>query len=117
MKTIHVSAKIKIQPGKSEEFKEISRKCVDLVKEKDQGTLAYDWFFSDDETECEVRESYTDSNAMMEHMRNLQDELGGLFALGHDLELVFYGDLSEQVREAIAPFNPKIYGYGFSLNS
>jgi hypothetical protein len=33
-----------------------------LTRERDTKTLRYDWFVTDDGTECEVREGYTDAD-------------------------------------------------------
>jgi quinol monooxygenase YgiN len=46
-----------------EEFKQQAAKCISIAKEKDPGTLQYDWFISSDKTECEIREAYESSEA------------------------------------------------------
>lgn len=86
MKTIQTTAILKIHEGKLQDFKAIAEKCVATVKEKDTGTLQYDWFMSQDQTECEVREKYVDSGAVLEHMGNLGDTLGALLGVS-DLTL------------------------------
>jgi quinol monooxygenase YgiN len=50
MSRIQVSAKMKIIEGMLEEFKQQVAKCISAVKEKDPGTLQYDWFLSSDKT-------------------------------------------------------------------
>jgi quinol monooxygenase YgiN len=75
MKNIQITARFKINDGKLEEFKRLADNCIAVTKEKDQNTLQYDWFFSEDETECIVREIYSDSNAVLSHMGNLGDLL------------------------------------------
>ena len=55
MEAIQVTARLVIHEGKLEEFKELAAQCMQLVRERDSGTLQYDWFFSDDHTECVVR--------------------------------------------------------------
>ena len=52
MSKIQVSARMKIRPGMLEEFKRQAAECIKQVKEKDLGTLQYDWFLSSDKTEC-----------------------------------------------------------------
>ena len=47
MDAIHVTACLAIHEGKLEEFKELAAQCVQLVRERDSGTLQYDWFFND----------------------------------------------------------------------
>jgi quinol monooxygenase YgiN len=45
---IQVSARMKIRPGELEEFERQAAECIMQVKEKDLGTLHYDWFPSND---------------------------------------------------------------------
>jgi quinol monooxygenase YgiN len=71
MKNIQFNFRLKIHKGKVEEFKEIATKYISVVKEKDQGTLQYNWFFNEDQTECVVRENYGESDAVVAHMSNL----------------------------------------------
>ena len=49
-----------------------------LVRERDSGTLQYDWFFNDTRTECVVRETYKDSGAVLEHIAILARAAAGL---------------------------------------
>ena len=41
-------ARLKIHQGKLEEFKRLAAKCIESVRNRDTGTLQYDWFFSSD---------------------------------------------------------------------
>jgi hypothetical protein len=43
------------------------------VRTKDTGTLQYDTYFNDDQSECVVIERYRDSEAAIEHAANLAD--------------------------------------------
>src|SRR5438552_8168577 len=63
MSELHAIARLKIHHGKLEEFKRLAVKCMESVRTRDSGTLQYDWFFSDDHSECVVRERYRDSAA------------------------------------------------------
>jgi quinol monooxygenase YgiN len=65
MNELQVTARIRIHDGKLDDFKNAAERCVTSVREKDTGTLQYDWFFNDDETECVVRERYRDSDAVI----------------------------------------------------
>ena len=49
------------------------------TREKDTKTLRYDWFLSDDGTECEVREGYVDADALIEHAHNVAEAKTKLF--------------------------------------
>ena len=73
--------------------------------------MHYDWYFSDDETRCEVREIYADSGALLAHLGNVGEQLGRLVELGGGLEANVFGHPAAELAEAIAPFNPTLYGH------
>ena len=99
MSELKVVARLKIHEGKFDEFKVIAQECREIVKEKDQGTLQYDWFLNEDRTECVVLERYLDSNALMDHMGNLGDTLGQLLSVSNFSGEVF-GNPSQELINA-----------------
>ena len=66
-------ARFKFHEGKLDEFKRLSAEAMEIVRTKDSGTLQYDTYFNDDESECIVIERYRDSQAAIEHAANLSD--------------------------------------------
>jgi quinol monooxygenase YgiN len=72
-------ARLKIHPGKLEEFKRLQYKCLESVQTKDIGTLQYDLFFNSDYSECLAIERYRDSEALLEHLANLGNTLTAIF--------------------------------------
>jgi quinol monooxygenase YgiN len=102
MSKIQVSATIKILKGMLEEFKQHAAECIKQVKEKDSETLQYDWFLSSDKTECEIREIYKSSEAVLKHQSNIREPLGALFEkFGLPNSLVIYGDPSPELLEYV----------------
>jgi quinol monooxygenase YgiN len=102
MSKIHVSAKMKIIQGMLEEFKQQAAKCISVVKDKDPGTLQYDWFLSLDKTECEIRETYESSESFLAHISNLREPLRILFEkFASDHSVVIYGDPSPELLENV----------------
>src|SRR5215475_12387155 len=79
MNELQSIARLKIHPGKLEEFKRLAAKCMESVRARDTGTLQYDWFFSSDYSECLVYERYRDSEAFLEHITNLGETMAALF--------------------------------------
>lgn len=73
--------------------------------------LAPNWFFSEDETKCVVREIYADSDAILAHLGNAGGLLGRLIELGGGLEPEGFGSPSAELAEAIVPFNPTWYAH------
>ena len=56
MSKIQTSAKMKIPSGMLEEYKQQVTEYIRQIKEKDTGTLQFDWFINGDKTECEIRD-------------------------------------------------------------
>jgi quinol monooxygenase YgiN len=90
-----VTARLKICDGELDGFKEQAAEMMRQTREKDTKTLRYDWFISDDETQCEVREGYVDADGLLEHGNNVAEAREKLFrdhAYGHDMTI--YGEPS-----------------------
>ena len=110
---LQISANMKIRPGMIDGFKNQAAECISKVKQKDPGTLQYDWFLNDDNTECEIRETYENSDALLAHVENLREPLRILFErFATDHSVVIYGDPSAQLLE-----NAKSRGVSFKIYS
>ena len=90
------------------QFKQVAAEVLERTI-PEPGVLHYDWFFSDDETRCEVREVYADSDAMLAHIANVGEILGPMVELGGGLEAEVFGSPSAELAEALAPFNPTLH--------
>ena len=75
-------ARFKFHEGKLEEFKRLSAQCMEIVRSKDTGTLQYDTYFNDDQTEAIVIERFKDSESLIEHGGNLADLMETILATG-----------------------------------
>jgi quinol monooxygenase YgiN len=98
MSTFEVRARLKVREGKLDGFKRQAAEVMRQARERDRGTVSYDWFLSQDGTECEVREAYVDADAFIEHafnVREARDALFAEFAEGH--KMAVYGDPPPQV--------------------
>jgi hypothetical protein len=60
----------------------LAAQCMQIVRAKDTGTLQYDIYFNDDQSECIVLERYRDSEALIEHAGHLGDLGAAIFATG-----------------------------------
>ena len=121
MDQLEVSARMTVRTGKLDGFKRQAAECIRQTKEKDTKTLRYEWYLSDDETECEIREAYVNSDGLIEHRMHIGEALGVLFSQFADAHIVsIYGDPSPQLVEAANAQMPgKIKWYSFlqGLNS
>ena len=108
MSALQVTARLSIHEGKLDEFRDAAARCMQSVREKDSGTLQYDWFFNADHTECVVRETYQDSQAVFEHMGNLGEALEALLGVC-DMDLEVFGSPSAELVEATTNMAARIY--------
>ena len=74
--------RFRFHEGDVEEFKRLSEECMEIVRTQDTGTLQYDTYFNEDETECIVIERFRDSDALIEHGENLAHLMDAIIATG-----------------------------------
>jgi quinol monooxygenase YgiN len=102
MSQFEVRARLKVRDGQLEGFKRQAAEVMRQAREKDTGTIVYDWFLSNDGTECEVREAYVDADALVEHAFNVREARDVLFAeFAYDHNMAFYGDPSPRLVELV----------------
>jgi quinol monooxygenase YgiN len=100
MSKLEVSARMTVRKGKLEEFKRQAAECIRQTKEKDTKTLRYDWFLSNDQTECEIRELYESAEGLVEHRMHLGEALDKLFTeFADDHAVCVYGEPSPELLE------------------
>jgi quinol monooxygenase YgiN len=98
MSQFEVRAQLKVRDGQLEGFKRQAAEMMRVTRERDTGTLAYDWFLSKDGTECQVREAYVDADALVEHALNVREAREAMFAeFAYDHKMTFYGDPSPRL--------------------
>jgi quinol monooxygenase YgiN len=100
---LEVVARMKIRPGQLEGFKAQAAELVRLTKEHDTQTVRYDWFVTEDGTECEVHEEYLNEAGLIEHNTHIMEARLVLFekyADGHQMSV--YGEVSQRLRDLAA---------------
>jgi quinol monooxygenase YgiN len=97
--------RFRFHDGDVEEFKRLSAQCMEIVRAKDTGTLQYDTFFNDDETECIVLERFRDSDALVQHGENLAHLMDAIIATG-SVSGELLGDPSAELRSRFADGGP-----------
>ena len=93
-------ARFKFHEGKLEEFKRLSAQCMEIVRTT--GTLQYDIYLNDDQTECMVVERYRDSEALIEHGEHLGDLAGAILATVSVVHGELLGEASAELRANLA---------------
>lgn len=102
MSHFEVRARLKVREGKLEQFKQQAAEMMRQTREKDTGTLAYDWFLSNDGTECEVREAYVGPDDLVDHAFHVREARDALFAeSAYDHRMAFYGEPSPRLTELV----------------
>jgi quinol monooxygenase YgiN len=93
--------RFKFHDGKVEEFKRLSAQAMEIVRTKDTGTLQYDTYFNDDQSECIVLERFRDSEALIEHAAHLGDLTEAILATG-SVSGELLGEPSAELRAKLA---------------
>ncbi len=91
-------ARFTFHAGWVEEFKRLSRECMRIVEELDQGTLRYEIFLNEDESEAMVIEEYVDEQALIEHSAHIGEELSSAIISTGTVHGELLGDLSDAFR-------------------
>ena len=102
MSKIQARAKVKIPFGMLDEYKQYVSEFINRIKEKDNGTLQFDWFISSDKKEVEILEVYESSEAALKHNENLDELQVTIFKkFGAPYSLTIYGDPSPKLMEKV----------------
>jgi quinol monooxygenase YgiN len=116
-----VTARLKIREGELEGFKRQAAEMMRLTRELDTKTLRYEWFLSNDGTECEVREGYVDADGLLEHAQHVMAAREKLFAdYAYDHDMTLYGEPSPALAElmnrltGVVPFHRYSFFQGLS---
>jgi quinol monooxygenase YgiN len=96
------TAQLKIREGELDGFKQQAAEVMRQMREQEEQPLRYDWFLSDDGTECEVREAYVNANDLLAHQQAVAEAKTKLFREfvdGHSM--TFYGEPSPALAGAL----------------
>ena len=94
--------------GKLEEFKRLSAQAMEIVRAKHIGTLQYEIYVTDDQSECIVLERYRDSEALIEHAVHLGDLGKAIFATGW-VSGELLGEPSAELRAQMADSGVRLF--------
>jgi quinol monooxygenase YgiN len=101
-------ARFRFHEGKLEEFKRLAARCMEIVRTEDTGTLQYEIYFNDDQSECVVLERYRDSEALMEHAAHLGDLNEAIVATGL-VSGVLLGEPSAELRAKMTDSDVRLF--------
>lgn len=96
------TATLKIREGKLDAFKQQAAEVLRQICESDDPPLRYDWFLSDDGTECEVREAYPDADSLLRHQQLVAGAKMALFQECIESHtMAFFGEPSPALAAAL----------------
>ena len=95
-------ARFRFHQGKVDEYKRLSAEAMEIVRTKEPGTLQYDTYFNDDQSECIIIERYRDSEAAMEHAANLGELSAAVLATVSVVHGELLGEPSAELRAKLA---------------
>jgi quinol monooxygenase YgiN len=101
-------ARVKLHPGKLDEWKRLTEQAMEIVRTRDPGTLQYEVFFNDDESEAIVFERYQDADAALEHFANIGHLMEPLMATATVTGEVL-GTPNETMRAQLGGGEPKLF--------
>ncbi len=93
--------RFRFEQGKLGEFKRLATRATEIVRAKDTGTLQYEVYLSDDQSECIVLERYRDAAALIGHSTNL-GELGQAILATGLVSSALLGEPSADLRGMLA---------------
>jgi quinol monooxygenase YgiN len=95
-------ARFRFHEGKLEEYKRLSARAMEIVRTKDTGTLQFDIYFNDDQSECIVLERFKDSDALIEHAEHIGDLSDAILATVSVVHGELLGEPSPELRARLA---------------
>jgi hypothetical protein len=97
MAYLEVIARVAVRPGQLDGFKAQAAEIIRLTQELDTRTLRCDWFMNEDETACEVHETFADEHGLIEHQMHIMEARSVLFRdHASDHRSTIYGEVTEQ---------------------
>jgi quinol monooxygenase YgiN len=108
------TATLKIREDGLEGFKRQAAEVIRQMGEQDEQPLRYDWFLSDDGTECEVREAYESADSLLAHQGQVAEakmKLFREFVDGHTM--TFYDEPSPALTQALEAMGTTYHRFSF----
>jgi len=101
-------ARVRFHPGKVDEWKRLTEEAMEIVRSQDEGTLQYEVFFNEDETEAIVFERYRDPEAALAHFANISHLMEPLLATA-TVTGELLGTPNEAMRANLGDGEPKLF--------
>ena len=101
---------VTVKPGELDNFRALVAEMV-ASTHGEAGTLAYQWFVSNDGSAVHIYERYASSAAVMTHLQAFGSKFAERFFAAADLtRWMIYGTPSAEVKSALNTFGPTYLG-------
>jgi len=95
-----------VEPGELDEFKALMAELIESAR-AESGTLAYEFFVSEDGGAVHVYERYADSAAILVHAKTLGEKYGArLMAVATPKRTIVFGTPSAEAQKALSMLGP-----------
>lgn len=96
---------LSVNDGELANLKGLMKEMVDATEANEPGTLAYEWFISEEGKQCHIYEGYEDSAATVVHLTTFKAKYAArLMSMGRATRFVVYGNPDASVRQALEGF-------------
>lgn len=100
-----------IAEGKAEEFKSLIHSLIEKVKKNEPGVDSYQLFYNSGENKSYMLERFRNSEAVMAHLANIGNKLPEILELAPITRFEIFGNISEEVKEALKSVGADRFGY------
>ena len=98
---------MQVREGREDDFRALMAEMASATEANEPGTLDYEWSLSADGRLCHLWERYADSAAALVHGAAFASRYAArFFDVLATTRLTLYGSPSDEVKAALAPFNP-----------
>jgi quinol monooxygenase YgiN len=96
-----------VLPGRDGDFNALMAEMIKITRDREPGTLNYEWSTSADGRVCHIFERYVNSSAAIKHLESFKSNFAERFlAILKPTRFVVYGAPSQAVQEALVGFSP-----------
>jgi len=101
-------ARVRFYSGKLDEWKRLTERAMEIVRTQDRGTLQYEVFFNEDQSEAIVFERYRDADGALDHFANISHLMEPLMATAEVTGEVL-GTPNPRMRAQLGQGEPKLF--------
>ena len=102
---------LSVKEGKLDDFKAVVNTMIEMTDVNEPNTLVYEWYISEDGSECHLLETFKDSDAFMVHLGNVGHMFDALFESATMTRAKIYGSPSAELQQALDPLGVQYFAH------